>query len=600
MRRVKISLISLILLSLSLAYGEVPPLNPALYPYVTAIKTRITQVVSSLGLSEGQPEGIVRLRLCIGREGELKALQISESSGLETLDGLATRSVQKVFPFIPFPPEAKEPEVWIDMPVVLSKREKKGPATVAATPSGARPEVKKPRIEPQIMRAPLVYPPKLSEYIRIALANNLPTRIAQEQIDLSRLKINEAERSLYPSLSAEYKTSEGKTLTDPYESKSYGVQAEQLLLGLNQVYDALQREKLGLQMARINHAKLKNDLRYEVTKAYYELVSQKIFLKHWQDTLEDIKPELDLLQRLYDAGLVIAADFENAQSQHQLILYQITSSESNVSLAKLALLQAMNLETAQLEQIDVEPKFDFTAQDWGLDFGRCVDWGLHFRPEIALWQTACQSAKINEVIARRENKPKLSLLTSYGRSGEAYATQKLDMVEEWSLMGKLTWLWGPSSLEFSQTEDRTLPKNITDTTTKTAASTSDIKFSLMDKLNYYTTRKETKISYHQARSELNEARKKIIYEVKEAYLAYQRALAGIKTGLNRVEFRKNELEVIRARTQVGEGSPIELLEAKMNLANDKATYLRSLGEYYIALAALDKASGYQLQPKSTN
>lgn len=609
MRRISVSLIVLIGMILGLAYGQVDQLNPAFYPYITAVRTRVMQVVNSLPLAKDQPGGIVKLRLCITREGTLKDIWVSESSGQKTLDDLATSSIEKVFPFIPFPAQIEEPELWIDMPLVISKEKRSflplalpsgAPSAPALTPLAAPTAAPSPTspVEPaSFAKTQVVSASKLEEYIRIGLVNHQPTRVAREQVDLARLKINEAQRAFYPVVTGEYKTTEGKTITDPYESISYGLQAEQLLLGINQVRATLRREQIGLEMARKNYDKLKNDVRYEVAKSYYELVSQAMILKHWQEALEDIKPEIELLERLYEAGLAIAADFENAQSQHKLILYQVVSAESNVSLAKLALLQAMNLDPSQLEQLEVPAKFDFAAGDLGVEFSKCVDVALRSRPEIELWQTAGKSAKINELIAKRENQPKFSMVTSYGRSGEAYARETLDMVDEWSLMGRLSWLWGPSSMEFSRTEDRVAAKQVTDTTFKTRASTSDFKFSLLDRLNYYTAKKEAKITYQQAVNELNEAKKKILYEVREAYFAYKKALAGIKTSLNRVEFRQNEFKVVKARAEVGEGSSIELLESKMNLANEKAAYLRSLGEYYLAIAALDKASGYQLPKK---
>lgn len=572
-------------MALSPVYSQMAEVGSALSSYINAVETRITRMVdTSLLFSDVKPEGAVRLKICITPQGLLKDIQVAESSGNAGLDNVVLKGARQAFPFIPFPVETQKSELWLDLSLVFDQTAKKISLSQPVAITGV--------LTPAS--------PKLEEYIRVALANHQSSRIAQEQIELAKLKINEAERSLYPALSGEYRTAKGKTITDPYESISYGLQAEQLLLGLNQVWDTIQREKLGFQMAQKNVYKLSTDVRYEVTKAYYELAAQAILLKHWQATLKAIKPEMELIRRLYESGLAIAADYENSQSQFNLILYQVVSAESNVSLAKLGLLQAMNLDTSQLDRIEVPTQFDFEAQDLRVKFSDCVDRGLRSRPEIELWQIVSQSAKIYAKISSRENQPKFSLVSSYGRSGEAYASQTLDTIDEWSLMGKFTWLWGPSSLELSQTEDRTFPKAITDTVTKTEASTSDIKFSLLDKLNYYTTKKEAEISYQQAINELNEAKKKVIYEIKEAYSVYLKALIGIQTNLQRLEFRKNEFQVVKARTELGEGSPIDLLEARINLANDNANYLRSLGDYYLSVAALDKATGYHLVIDKSN
>lgn len=585
MRKPKIVFIILILwpwLILSLVYGQAEQLNPLFFPYISAVKARIEQVVNAAPLAKGQNKGVVKLKLLISREGKLKDVQVSESSGQSALDALAINGVQQVFPFIPFPAEIKEPEVSIELPVTMGK----GGNVITTSLEKTAPVSSSSQTASQLI---------LQNYISVALANYQPTKIAKEQVELALLKIKEVARYMYPTVSGEYKTSEGQTITDPYEAKNYGIQAEQLLLGLYQVWDSLKREKIGLEMAKKNYAKLESDIRYEVTKAYYGLIIHKALMQHWQDASQEINPDLALIQRLYDNGLVIASDLENIQSQHKLIKHQITSTEANVSLARLSLAQAMNVESSRADMLEAPLEFGFSAADLNVDLGQCTNSGLKYRPEVAIWEKTSESAKINELINRRENQPKLSVSSSYGRSGEAYATQKLDLVDTWSVMGKLSWLWGPSSMELSQTEDRTSAKNITETSTKTESSTSDIKFSLMDRLNYYTDRKEAQITYKQSLNELNESRKKVVYEVKEAYLAYQQALSEMQTNINRIEFRKKELGVIRARTEAGEGSPTELVEAKISLASDKAAYLRAMGDYYLAVAALDKATGYRLK-----
>lgn len=577
-------------LSVSPAYSQLELANPAAYTYIAALKVRINQVVNtSLALSEERPTaGSIKLRLCVDNAGALKKIEVTESSGKKEIDEITTGFIHRAFPFSPFPAGIKESELWLDLPIFLGKVKDFPVTNSPTTSSDEQPPI-------AFSKAQAASQLRLEGYIRIGLGNYQPTKIAKEQVELALLKIKETERNLYPTFSGEYKTSEGKTLTDPYEALSYGAEAEQLLLGLNQVFDSIKREKIGLQMANKNYLRLEHEVRYNVTKAYYELVGQEVLFKHWQDTSTDLRQDLELMQRLYKEGLAIAADFENVQSQQKLITHQISSVEYNIALAKLALAQAMNLDTPDLGLLEAPQEFGLEARDLKLDFNECVNKGLKYRPEIEIWQKTCESARIYETINRRENIPKVSVKGSYGRSGEAFSTQELELVDTWALTGKLTWLWGPNSLELSRTEDRTLPKNITDTVTKTEASTTDIKFSLLDKLNYYSALKEARITYQQSLNELNETKKKVVYEVKEAYLSYLRALSGMQTSLNRAGYKKNELKVIKARVDAGEASPTELAESKINLANEQASYLRSLGEYYTAVAALDKATAYQLR-----
>ncbi len=574
------------------AFAQIEAMSPLAYPYLAAIKARIAQIAADSALfaqEAAQQEESVVLKLCIIRDGTLNRVEIEESSGKEAWDNLAANIAQQAFPFTPFPTGIREPKLWVEVPVILNKKRKE----VSVTLSSATTLEEKPHLSSQTP-AQVASQLRLEGYVRIAMANHQPSRIAKEQTKLAFLKIQEAERRLYPTFSAEYRASSGKTITDPYESLSYGFESEQLLLGLNQILDSVKREKIGLDMAKDNYSRLQNDVRYEVSRAFYDLIGKQMLLKHWQEASGETKGDLEMMQRLYAAGLTVATDFENVQSQQKLIEHQVSSVEADVSLAKLSLAQAMNLDTSDVDLLEAPSDFGFPAQDLKLDFGSAAKTGLQNRPEIKIWQKTSESSFIQEAINRRENIPKLSLKTSYGRSGEAFSTQQLRLVDNWSLMGKLTWLFGPNSMELSQTEDKTLPKNITDTVTKTEASSTDLKFSLLDRLDYYSAKKEAQITYQQSLSELNETRKKVVYEVKESFLAYKKALSAMQSSLNRMEYKKNELKVIKARVGAGEGSPPELVEAKVNLSNDKAGYLRALGEYYLAVAALEKATGYSL------
>lgn len=590
------TLVLILVVWVNSSFAQMEALSPLAYPYLSAVKARIAQLSASLPLPEDAPqEEFVVLKLCIIRDGSLKQVEIEESSGKESWDKLAMNIAEQAFPFTPFPTEIRETKLWVEVPVLLKKQKKEIRVTLASatttSTTGSREATFIPAQTPQQAASQL----RLEGYVRIAMANHQPSRIAKEQTQLAFLKIKEAERRLYPTFGAEFRTSQGKTITDPYEALSYGVESEQLLLGLNQVLDSVKREKIGLEMAKDNYARLQHDVRHEVTRTFYDLIGKQMLLKQWQEASTGLKEDLAMMQRLYEAGLTVATDLENVQSQQKLIEHQLSSVESDVSLAKLAMAQAMNLETSEVDLLEAPPDFGFPVQDLKIDFAHAVRTGLQSRVEIKIWEKTAESSFIQEAINRRENIPKLSVKGNYNRSGEAFATQKLELIDTWSLMGKLTWLFGPSSMELSQTEDKTLPKNITDTVTKTSASTTDIKFSLLDRLDYYTAKKEGEITYKQSLSELNETRKKVAYEVKEAYLAYKRALSGMQASLKRMDFKKNELKVIKARVEAGEGSPTELVESKINFTNEKAGYLRSLGEYYLAIAALEKATANSLE-----
>ncbi|MFA4990289.1 MAG: TonB family protein, partial [Candidatus Omnitrophota bacterium] len=105
--------------------------QPAPVPEPAQIKTSpiseyVNQVSQQIGQNLAYPwaakqaeiEGSVRLALRVYRTGKLMDIEIKKSSGSALLDQNAVDTIKKVAPFSPFPPEMKQKELWIDLPVV--------------------------------------------------------------------------------------------------------------------------------------------------------------------------------------------------------------------------------------------------------------------------------------------------------------------------------------------------------------------------------------------------------------------------------------------------------------------------------------------------
>jgi TonB family protein len=62
-------------------------------------------------------QGTVMLNLKLSPQGELLESTVKESSGYRILDDAAIQRAQDTAPYPPFPPEIKEKEVWVDIPI---------------------------------------------------------------------------------------------------------------------------------------------------------------------------------------------------------------------------------------------------------------------------------------------------------------------------------------------------------------------------------------------------------------------------------------------------------------------------------------------------
>ena len=74
--------------------------------------------------SQGKLEGTLRLGLRLHNTGQILDVRVSQSSGFGVLDENALRTVKETSPFLPFPPEIEAEELYIEIPVVYSLKQK--------------------------------------------------------------------------------------------------------------------------------------------------------------------------------------------------------------------------------------------------------------------------------------------------------------------------------------------------------------------------------------------------------------------------------------------------------------------------------------------
>lgn len=86
--------------------------------YVRKISQQIRRnLVYPWTAKEGNLQGSLKLSLRVYYTGQLLDVAVKESSGYAVLDESTVNIVRKLAPYPPFPPEMKQRELWIDLPV---------------------------------------------------------------------------------------------------------------------------------------------------------------------------------------------------------------------------------------------------------------------------------------------------------------------------------------------------------------------------------------------------------------------------------------------------------------------------------------------------
>ena len=536
-------------------------------------------------------KGEVKLKLFLSPWGELKDVYVSESSGSRELDGVCLKTVWLYQRYQPFPEKLGDKDLWIDVPIIFeidsfqpdsstSSRLLTKPSASIGVNSASREGVNL----------------GINDAIDIALENHMAAKIAQEEVELSKLKIREARRALYPAASINYLETTGKTAgtTQDFTDKEYKLKFEYPLYYGWRLKYAVEQAMSNLKASTSNYDKALQDLRGEVEMAFYAYMANKMDLKLHKALLEETDSIFIGAKKRLELGLITRTEFLQLESQMQQINYQVISSENELAMAKLALAQAVNIQEGEdaIETIDKEPGKDLEPIVVEITLEECIDSAFRSRPDLKSKEYMLEFNDYERKIAESKNQLKVDLTGTYGQSGGAYQTETLNMDNDWYVGFKVSKPLGGNTLSTAFTKDKTSQKH--GQSSRTESISKSVELGLLDGLQRFSEEKSAEIGYKKAKDELEQVRDSIAKEVKESYLNYKKGLVQIMTNLNKIKYKEEELKIVKARAELNEASLSELAQAYMGLTDEKAYYIEALGSLYQSLAKLNKATGYAL------
>ncbi|MFA4991181.1 MAG: TolC family protein [Candidatus Omnitrophota bacterium] len=553
-------------------------------------------------------KGEVKIKLLLSPWGELKDVSISESSGSRELDNVCLKAAWLNERYQPFPEALGDEELWIDVPLIFGAMpESEGSFKTDSWKAGdntatrveklglpkrdfslaAESAGKKERIRTSL---------GLNEAVDAALENQMSTKIALEEIELSKLKIREARRALYPAASLNYLETIGKTtgVTQDFTDKEYKVKFEYPLYYGWRLKYAVDQAVTNMKASQAFYDKALQDLRVEVETAFYSYVASKMNEKIHKALLEDLRGIFDNAKKKFELGLSTKAEFMQSENQMKQINYQIVSSENELAMAKLALMQAMNAgdDEGALEAIKIDTAGDLEPINLDIAMEDCVGLAFKSRPDLRHKEYMVEFNDYERKINQSKNQLKVDLTGTYGKSGGAYESEGLTMGRDWYLGFKVTKPLGGNTISTAYTQDKTSQKH--GQSTRTESSSQSVEMGLLDNLQSFSERKSSEIALKKAQDELQQTKDGILKEVKESYLNYKKGVVQMNTNLDKVRYREEELKIAKARAGLNDIPVSELIQAHMNLADEKSYYIEALGSVYQALTKLNKATGYTL------
>jgi len=434
----------------------------------------------------------------------------------------------------------------------------------------------------------------------IASGNSIPLEVARGQIKLAQIKVWEARRAFFPALSLSWTTTSGIQSTGKIEGLEYGIEGKQPAFHSGGIMYTLAQAKADLTIAESNYDKVRNELYFEVAKAYYALVKAKKQWEYTQSTYDEMKPYYEMAQKAYEKSVTPNIEFLNVESNFNQLYYETISNENEFKLAKLTLEQKLSIEDAGPIDIvmDEEPRA-ITK-----DIKTCLELALENRPDLKIGLYTVKYTEYGKQIANAKEMPSVDLVGNYKKSSEVYRegfgvgvsappdTQSLDPHKKWyvGLEASVPFLGSTASYSYFRRHD---PASLSTYLPDSESRGTTLKLDILNNIKNLSEIEQAKIANIKAEQELEDARKKAIMEVKEAYYGYERSRIQLAAAKSQKEFREKEFKILRFKKSMGEGELSELFENVIKLLEANTLYCDAEANLNISIAGLNKAIGIE-------
>jgi len=398
----------------------------------------------------------------------------------------------------------------------------------------------------------------LQQCVDIALRRNPTIFAADYTVNAADARVGQALSAYYPQIDllggySKYSISSNATSTlsgisQPRDLYQGSATLTQNIFDFGRTPSAVRIQRLNEDAARSDRRNTVSQVVYNVKQAYYNRLQAEKNLDVAIETVKLTRDQLDQAQGFYDAGI---------KSK-----YDVTSAEVNLSNARLAQIRAENsvsVARVTLKNAMGDPEIpDFAIEDtlafhkYPVTFDDAVQRAYANRPDLQSAVAKREASKESVTFARTGYYPTLSGNANYTKAGDT------------TLLAREQNAWS-------------------------AGVTLTIPLFSGFLTNYQVKEAKENLNVQKANEET--LRQSILLDVQQAYLNMTALEEGVAVAELSVQQSQENYDIVNGRYGAGVGSPLDVTNALVNLANAKTNYIFALATYKIAEAALLKAMG---------
>ncbi len=441
--------------------------------------------------------------------------------------------------------------------------------------------------------------PFLSQCMKIAESRDRKLLVAYEQIQLAEVRSVRAARAFFPQVMVQYRNSKGKTaLSDndsgivtadeEYNSEDYGIKAMQTIYEGYKTKGTYKYERMMVDAARYNYTKTREELFTNIKLAYYEYLTLNQEYKALGKAFDIVERLLLKVKNEYKARAISELDVVEAENFRDKVSDMYSSARINLDYATKKLIEVVGIydlsdinAKASDELPDDVAEITFSLQD-------LMSFVLTNNLDVQTSKVQAMMADMKIRINRSKVIPKFYLEGFYGKSGEAFTSEPLELTTAWSVGAKMSWsLWG-NSFEAGYDTERTDPSTIVDASKRIDTSTIDLKLSLLDDMGYFVDTKEGEVSLNQANADYMDVLKARRLEAEKAYNDYVNSLNSARTYRKEVTLRERKLALMRKRNDLYEVPTVNLMEESWKYAEAISGYMRTTYQNHVSVTEMER------------
>ena len=425
--------------------------------------------------------------------------------------------------------------------------------------------------------ADLPEPLTLEQCIQLAVEESSDMRNAAIDSALQELRIKNARALYYPELFLN-----GRYLVSDRSNQIFdqrllgGDQDGSVSIGHN--YDAgitarytlwdhgqrranFARAKESLNVTERRNRRIKQNLIFDVTQAYYNVLKTQALVKVDKEVLARSRENRERVEDFVKAGVQIEADIATAQVREANDELNLLNDENELEIAMANLPRIMGLDPGTLITVAEDTTYQLYRENGKVEL-----------IEITL-QEAIERAN--------ENRPEF---------GEAKSRIKqLESDLALAKLGRWPRLNAESSYELSIDDSVDESRNFNDFQNWNITAT--LNFPIFDGGITKRRTQEATLTLEQERETAGDLERSIALEVRQAYLSLKRAERALEITDTQVRNAELSLEVTRGRYEQELAILLELLDAQTEFAGALTNQVRAFYDYKIAQAALQRAMG---------